>query len=599
MYQVSLYNNGIETIIHYPNADKEAPHIAQLPLKEGLSQVGSLSFILYSNSNGYNNLFELTTKVKVIDTRDNTIRYTGRVLDINEKMGSDGLFYKEITCEGALSYLNDSKQRANAFITINPTLFLSEILAIHNSKVDDSKNIIVGDVDVIGSVAYSCSYETTLASILAVREKIGGDIKVRETNGILYMDWLQSFSTTTINVGLGENMKDMIKSKDVTTLGTRIIPLGANNLTITSINGGIDYIEDATAKIKYGIIEKTVEYKDIIDPTELYNTCLADLSNYTQPLLLLESNALDLSYLTGEKTEQFELGVDLRLFNPIMSIDSIAKIVQIDLDLLQPYDPKLTIANFPVKLSSSINDLRKSSIQKESVSNGVQIGDSFGIRIVRSDNNVITTLNATEGINIENDTKKVFYVDVNGKLFAIDITANGMTANEGTFNNMTANEGTFNNINAINGTFEGEQKTVLNGVKLIQNYKNANGGLMQIYDNNGNLNVKVGSENGTGTNRGGTIILYDDNLALPRLELGISTLYGAGTINLKDSSGIVRVMAYAGSGNGPAIAVLNSSQSPVTYLTETSGAINNQTIATQSWVASYVAAHAYTPPPPA
>lgn len=429
MYSVGIFNNNVETIIHYPNTDKEAPHLSKLPLKEGLSQVDSLSFVLYPNNPGYNNLFELSTKVKVIDTRDDTTRVTGRILDINEKMDSNGLFYKEVLCEGSLSYLNDSKQRANAFLTSNVVTFLTQILTIHNGKVDASKQIQVGNVDVTGSVAHSCNFKSTLAEILAVKEKIGGDIRVRENYGILYMDWLQSFSANTVDVTLGENMKDMIKGKDLTSLGTRIVPLGANNLTIESVNGGLDYIEDAIAKATYGVIEKTVEYKDIIDATELYNTCLSDLSNYTQPLFLLESNALDLSYITGNKAEQFEVGVNLHLLNPVMGVDSIYKAVQADYpDLLQPYDPKLTIANFPIKSSNQFNDLKKSSIQNNGVYNNVQIGDAFGIRAVRSDGKVTTTINATEGISIENESKKVFYVDTNGVLRAID----------GIFDNITA-----------------------------------------------------------------------------------------------------------------------------------------------------------------
>ena len=563
MYSVSLFNANIETVVHYPSTDKETPHTDKLNLKEGLSQVDSLSFVLYPNNLGYNEVSELSTKVKVTDTRDNTMRYTGRVLDVNESMDSNGLFCKEITCEGALSYLNDSKQRANAFLTINPTLFLTEILAIHNGKVDISKQILVGNVDVVGNVAYSCNFETTLASILTVKEKIGGEIRVREENNILYMDWLQSFSVNTVDVNLGENMKDMIKDKDVTSLGTRIVPLGANNLTIASINGGIDYIEDTVALATYGVVEKTIEYKDIIDATELYNTCFADLDKYTQPLLLLESNALDLSYLTGNKAEQFTLGTNLHLYNPVMAIDSIYKVMQIDLDLLKAYDPKLTIANFPVKSSTQINDLRKSSIQKESVSNGVQIGNSFGIRIASTDGKTVTTLNATEGISIEDKIRnlKVFYVDIDGNI-----------------------------------VHDGKQQTTSDGQILIENYKNINGGLTQIFDNNGNLNAKVGCENGTGANKGGTLILYNDNLYLPRVELGISTDYGAGVINLKDNNGVARIAIYADSNVGNGIFVLNSSGSVRSYLTETSGKINNSEIATtdmlpdlsgyatQSWV---------------
>jgi|GEM_PF-3527591 len=560
MYSVGIFNNNIETIIHYPNTDKEAPHLDKLPLKEGLSIVDSLSFVLYPNNPGYNGLFELTTKVKVIDTRDNTTRVVGRVIDVNEKMDNNGLFYKEVLCEGALSYLNDSKQRANAFATTNVTTFLTQILAIHNSKVDASKQIQVGNVDVAGSVAHSCDFKSTLAEILAVKEKIGGNIKIRETEGILYMDWLQSFSITTIDVNLGGNMKDMIKGKDVTSLGTRIIPLGANNLTIASVNGGLDYIEDTAAVIIYGVIEKTVEYKDIISATELKNTCLADLIKYTQPLLLLESNALDLSYLTDNKAEQFALGTNLHLVNPVMAIDSIYKVVQIDLDLLKAYDPKLTIANFPLKLSNSINDLRKSSIQKESVSNGVQIGEAFGIRIVSTDGKTVTTLNATEGISIEDKNRniKVFYVDVNGNI-----------------------------------VHDGKQQVTSNGKILIENFKNANGGTSKLYDNNGNLNVKIGSENGDADNVGGSLLLYNDSpseeaaiLALyQRVALGISKNSDCGIMQLLDHTGYSNIRMSASNdiqNKGAEIYIIDDNG--ITSIKSDSIIVGSESVATQTWV---------------
>lgn len=433
MYKICIYNDNVETTIHYPSEDKEVPHLNKINIKEGLSQVDSLSFSIYINNNGYDKLYELTTKIKVIDTRDNSIRFTGRVLDVDEKMDSSGLFYKEVLCEGALSYFNDTKIR-NTILASNTTDFLTQVLNNHNGKVDTIKQIEIGNVDVAGDLSINGEFKTSLEVMLEAKEKLGGDIRVRELNGILYLDWLQNFSLNIVDITLGINMKGIVRGKDITSLGTRIIPLGANNLTISAVNGGLDYIEDINSKNTYGIIEKTVEYREIEDAADLYNTCLNDLDKYTQPLYLLESNALDLSFLSGNKAEQFMLGVNLHIVNPVMAIDSIYKIVEIDLDLLKPYDPKLTIANFPIKLSTSINDLRKSSVQNNGVYNGVQVGNDFGIRVMRSDGKVVTTLNATEGISIENENQKVFFVDENGNLVANDATFNDVTAN-----NMIAN----------------------------------------------------------------------------------------------------------------------------------------------------------------
>ena len=449
MYQVSIFNNGVETVVHYPSANQDDPHLNKLPLKEGLSVVDSLPFSLYPVNQGYDKVFELSTKVKIIDLRDDTIRFTGRILNIDEKMDNDGKIYKDISCEGALSYLNDTKQRGSSYYADTVSGFLNQILSNHNSKVEAGKQIFVGNVDVAGNVIHSCNYKTTLAEILEVRETNGGNIRIRETNGLLYMDWLRSFDNSLVEVSLGVNMKDMIISKDITTLGSRIVPLGANNLTIESVNNGYDYIEEANAKALYGVIEKTVEYKDITDPTILKNTCIADLPKHTQAFYVLKSNALDLSFISGIKANQFILGKKLNLINQYFGVNDIYSIVAMDLDLLAPYNPTLTIANRPITMSSAINDLRKSSLQNNGIYNNVQIGSAFGIRAIRSDNKVITTINATDGISIENNTKKVFYLDING-----NIVCNDITANRGTYNNIIVNQGTFKGIDVDVGSFK-------------------------------------------------------------------------------------------------------------------------------------------------
>jgi hypothetical protein len=144
-------------------------------------------------------------------------------------------------------------------------------------------------------------------------------------------------------------------------LATRIIPIGKDNLTVESINGGLDYIEDVNAKAIYGIIEQIVEYKDIDDATVLKQKAQTDLPQYTQPKISMGISALDLSTLTNVSAERFTIGANIHIKNPIMNIDSDFQIVQIDGDLLLPWNPKLTIANFPLLLSNQIIDLMQTS----------------------------------------------------------------------------------------------------------------------------------------------------------------------------------------------------------------------------------------------
>lgn len=440
MYEVAIINGSEETIIHYPTPDSSAPHIKELQLQEALSSIYTLKFPIYQNNPGYDKIFELTTKVKVIDLRDNSIRFIGRISDIEENM-DDMSLYKEVTCESALTYLNDTKMR-NEVLTGGLSTMLQTILNKHNSKVDSGKQIQLGKIEVSSNEAYQCEFKSSLETILDMKSKnnIHGDIRIREANRVLYLDWLLSFTAKVIPLQLGQNIQKMILSKNMDDFGTRIIPLGANNLTIADANAGVDYIEDAAAVSSYGVIEKTVSYSDITDAATLYNKCLEDLKDYTQPQLTLKSTANDLSFLTDNKAEKFELGATLYIKNSLMNIDANYKIVQISLDLLQPYNPDIIISNSPVTFAAMINSIRSSSISNNGVYNNVQVGSNFGIRVVRSDGTVVLLLNATEGISIQNNSKKVFYVNENGNIEGNDCTFNDVTANRGTYNNIVANE---------------------------------------------------------------------------------------------------------------------------------------------------------------
>ena len=519
MYKVVVYNGSNETIIHFPNPDKSVPHLKELKLQEEESAIYKLDFPIYPDNPGHNLLKEITTYIDVIDVRDGSIRFTGRISNIESNMDGTSL-YKQVECESALTYLNDTKMRNEALLGDLPAR-LQIILDKHNSKVETAKQIHLGTVTVSDDTAYQCDYKPCLETITDMKSKnnIGGNIRVRKENGLLYLDWLEDFTSKVIELQLGKNIQKMVLDKDMDSFGTRIIPLGANNLTIESVNGGLDYIEDETAKNLYGVIEMTAEYSDITDAQELYDICMSDLNKYTQPALTLASTANDLSFITGEKTEEFELDATLHIINPLMGIDANYKIVQLSLDLLQPYNPDVVISSTYKTSTDVINDARNSSINNDSVHNGVQVGDSFGIRVSSSDGKIIITINALEGISIEdivNNIKK-FFIDTDGNL-----------------------------------TMDGIQKITKNGKLIIASTFNASGGLSEIYDNDGNLNVKAGSENGTSDNNGGTLILYNDGEDKPRVELGIAKNGDFGALNLKDSSGAVKMLAYAddGSGNG-------------------------------------------------
>lgn len=156
--------------------------------------------------------------------------------------------------------------------------------------------------------------------------------------------------------------------------------------------------------------------------------------------------------------------------------------------------------------------------------------------------------------------------------------------------NAWANSGYATYINA-NGIYTGTMTTKklvgYNGYTFAEVKDDSYGGKMYVYDSNGYLNAKIGTENGTGGNVGGTLILYKDAVegaenSAKRVSLGISCSDGGGIVNVADNSGKDRVVMRGGL--IPNVGVANTSGQVVSYLSETEGRINNYKIATEYYV---------------
>lgn len=478
MYQVEFINNGVSIIVHYPSSRNDDPHLQGISLKESLSSFSTLDFTIFINNPGYSILTEFKTKVKVTNLKDKTVRFIGRVYSIKESMNENGLVSKQVNCEGAMAYLNDTLQRYNTYTATKASDMLNKVLTFHNNHVESDKRIYVGRVDVTSQngFTHTCDFKNTYNELLEIRNKYGGELDVRLGNdGKLYMDWILTPAPNAVEVMLGVNMKNMIIDKDMSQMGTRIVPLGANNLTISSVNSGKDYIEDTNARNIYGIIEFPVSYSDIEDAKELFNTARKEYKKYTQPGYQLSVTALDLAHITGRDIETFTKGTLLHIVNPLFGVDDIYQITDLSMNLETYYAPTLTISNSAFSYIQTQTQSVATSLKNNGVYNHVQIGDDYGIRCVRSDDKNVIEINALEGISISKEGDKVFFADTDGNLVVINVKAQG---------------GEFDKITCTNGLTITDQSTqaIVNadGFKMIgQNGKLCHIGIIDNEDEHG------------------------------------------------------------------------------------------------------------------
>lgn len=350
MFIVTITNGAENTIIHSDGTDR----ISGGKVAKSINAVDSFSFTIYPNNAGYNFLKPLTTAVKVYDENIGKDIFIGRVLKCPDSMDEQGLICKSVTCEGRLGWLYDSVQPYVEYKMVGIRTVLASFISKHNTQVGDDKHISVGQVTVTGenNYTYSVNWVSTMDAISEqLVGKFGGEIQLRDQDGKVYIDYLEHIGHgTDTKIELAVNLKTISREIDETSVITRLYPLGAKltdsekRLTIGSVNGGKDYIEDSALVAKYGVISGTQTWDDVTQASILKTKATAFLKNANKAKTQYKITAVDLSTI-DMNFEQFELGCWYRVVNPLMGIDEDLRIIGITINLDSPEQSELTFGD--------------------------------------------------------------------------------------------------------------------------------------------------------------------------------------------------------------------------------------------------------------
>lgn len=350
MFVVTITNGAENTIIHSDGTDR----ISGGKVAKSINAVDSFSFTIYPNNAGYDLLKPLTTAVKVYDESTDKDIFIGRVLKCPDSMDERGLICRKVTCEGRLGWLYDSVQPYIEYKMIGISTVLSSFLSKHNAQVGADKRIELGQVTVTASnnYTYTANWDKTMDVIAdKLVGKFGGEIQLRDKDGKVYLDYLESIGHgTDTTIELAVNLKTISREVDETAVITRLYPLGAKltdsekRLTIGSVNGGKDYIEDSSLVAKYGVISGTQIWDDVTLASNLLSKGKEYLKSVNRAKVQYQITALDLSRI-DKHIEQFELGCWYRVKNSLMGIDEDLRIVGISIDLDNPQASQLTFGD--------------------------------------------------------------------------------------------------------------------------------------------------------------------------------------------------------------------------------------------------------------
>ena len=360
MFRVYCDNNVLY------NTRLESLNIFNASIELEINKTGSFEFVIYPNHPYYTTIHKLKSIITVY--QDDYLLFRGRVLD--DEIG----WYNEksVVCEGELAFLIDSVLRPFAF-TGTVAEFFSYIITLHNAQVDANKQFQVGTVTVDGAVNYDAAdYITTKDTIdKTLLEQFGGYLQTRYVDGVVYLDYLSEINLLSPQtITFGKNLLDLKRIRKGADIATVVIPLGAKTtdeegndtgkrLTIESVNGGADFLQDEAAIAQFGIVVKSVIFEDVTDATELKTKGQAQLADAVNLWETIELTAADLATVDKDITS-FHLGTKVRVSSEPHGIESLFEVSKLSIKLFDPAANKLTLGKTVPTFSEAVKGVSNS-----------------------------------------------------------------------------------------------------------------------------------------------------------------------------------------------------------------------------------------------
>lgn len=351
MYRVYVKNMDGEYPIYEPLDD--TLRIFEPVLTQEMGGAGSFTFQIYEGHPYYKQLKVLTSEVIVYDD-DEGIFY-GRMW--RPEQGFDNIV--TVTCEGDLTYLLDSRQRPFVY-TGGIDGYIGQLLDVHNSQVDVSRQIKKGNIVVSGDGGYKewtvQDFSDTLTLLRQLPESFGGYLHIRHEAGARYLDYLWDYGgINTQVIRFGENLLNLTHYVDATQIITCLIPLGADVeykdesgetqarvVDITSVNGGADYIESADAVELYGKIWGHQKWDDVMEPGILLAKAREYLNEASALPESMELSAVDLAQI-DHNVQQFGLGYWTDVSSAPHGINQKFLLTRREINLFDPGQGSITL----------------------------------------------------------------------------------------------------------------------------------------------------------------------------------------------------------------------------------------------------------------
>lgn len=347
-----MYTIYADDALLYSPGDEELSVLSPV-LETSCNAAGTLTFVLLPAHPLYDKLQKLKTRIRVM--QDDEIIWRGRVLETE----SDFYRQKTVTCEGELTYLVDSVLHPYKLADYDGTAagLFRLYLTRHNEAVSEAQQFQIGNVDIetlssVENTGYGNTWDEISNNLIDIH---GGFLRIRHEDGARYLDWTKASGTSCGQViRFGENLLDLSEYVSASEVVTCLIPYAGQSdsqITISSVNGGKDYIEDAAGIALYGRIWGVTEF-DTKDAAKLLEMAKENLQKRLKETITITISAVDL-HLLDVNAESFHVGDKVRVISPPHGIDAEYTCTAISLDLVNPDQSEYTFGTPETGMAST------------------------------------------------------------------------------------------------------------------------------------------------------------------------------------------------------------------------------------------------------
>ncbi len=259
----------------------------------------------------------------------------------------------------------------------------SEVHAIHGGTV-----VFKGYMGGLGNYVVTHStdgfnivYQEAFSSAGQIRVNIGDKVKTgdvigwRNTDhlhvGVTKADFYEAVRKSFTNDGTwldpqaliknggdGSQSEDESKKEEVSNSNA-----ARPKLTITSVNEGRDYIDIPDLQKEFGIINGTIEFNEVTDANDLMNQAKAWINAQRVP----ESWQVSAVELNLPNFDHFKVADRYMFVNPYVAQSQLLRVVQKEVDLLQPHKSTLTIGDKSLGLTDYQLETSRQALDLERV----------------------------------------------------------------------------------------------------------------------------------------------------------------------------------------------------------------------------------------